>query len=465
MRTFLLTLALAAAAAAETRVTVVNIEGEIGPSTVYLVKRSLDAAKADGSSLIVFEINTPGGRVDSALDIADRIERSEVATAAYVKGGNFGGAQSAGALISIACGRIVMEPSATIGSAQPVGTDGVMSGEKVISWVAAQFRAKAEKRGLPALIAMGMVDPDLEVREVEIDGAPKLVNGPDFAELEQKGSKIKVLRQIKQKGKLLNLTAREARELGVSFATVDSLEKAYVALGVSPGAVAKISESWGETFVAIITQSLVTGILIALGFMFIWIECKTVGVGFPALLSVVCFGTVFFGHYLIGHAQATEILLFSIGTVLLIVEFLTPGFGLIGATGLLLMGAGLILGLQNFVFPSNPNQWNSLTGNFLTLTASTGAAVVGFAAIVRFLPSTPMFGRLILKSELAPAEAPAAAVLTGREGVALTPLRPAGKVEVDGMTVDVVAEGEFVEAGTKITIVKAEGPSVVVRRV
>ncbi|MEK7466851.1 MAG: NfeD family protein [Planctomycetota bacterium] len=465
MRTFLLTLALAAAAAAEPRVTVVAIEGEIGPSTVYLVKRSLEAAKADGSSLVVFEINTPGGRLDSALDIAERIERSEIATAAYVKGGNFGGAQSAGALISIACGRIVMEPSATIGSAQPVGSDGVMSSEKIVSWVAAQFRAKAEKHGLPALIAMGMVDPDLEVREVEVNGAPKLVNGLEFAEMEQRGAKVKVLRQLKLKGKLLNLTAREARELGISHSTADSVEKACVSLGVVPGSISRISEAWGESFVAIVTMGIVTGILIALGFIFIWIECKTVGVGIPALLATACFGTVFFGHYLVGTAQATEILLFAIGAILLIVEFLTPGFAVVGASGLLLMGAGLILALQNFVFPSNPYQWNSLAGNFLTLTASTGGAVIGFAAIVRFLPNTPMFKQLILKSEVPPAEAPAAVVLIGREGIAMTPLRPSGKVEVDGMTLDVVAEGEFVEAGTKITVVKAEGPSVVVRRV
>jgi membrane-bound serine protease (ClpP class) len=472
MRTCLLTLALAALAAADDRVvasngrvTVVSIEGEIGPSTVYLVKRSIDSAKADGSTLVVFEINTPGGRLDAALDIADRIERCDMATAAYVKGGNFGGAQSAGALISIACGRIFMEPSSTIGSAQPVGSDGVMSSEKVVSWVAAQFRAKAEKHGLPALIAMGMVDPDLEVREVEVGGAPKLVNGLEFAEMEQKGAKVKVLRQIKQKGKLLNLTAREAREFGISYATVDSLEKAYVTLGVSPGSVAKISEAWGESFVAVITQGLVTGILIALGFIFIWIECKTAGVGIPALLATACFGMVFFGHYLVGTAQTTEILLFAIGAVLLVVEFLTPGFGVVGTSGLLMMMAGLVLALQDFVIPGNPYQWNSLAGNCLTLTASTGAAVVGFSAIVRFLPSTPMFGRLVLKSEVSAAEAPAASVLVGREGVAVTPLRPSGKVEVDGMTLDVVAESEFVDTGSKITVVKAEGPSVVVRRV
>lgn len=464
MRTLLLTLAMASAVLADGRVTVVTIDDEIGPATVYLVKRSLGSAKADGSSLVVFEINTPGGRVDSALDITDLIERSGLDTVAYVKSGNYGGAQSAGALISIACGRILMEPSATIGSAQPVQSDGVMAGEKVISWVAAQFRAKAEKRGLPPLVAMGMVDPDLEIREVEVEGAPRLVDGPEFAQLEQKGGPVKVLRVVKQKGKLLNLTATEARQLGMSWATVDSLEGVYSAVGVRPGTVVRVSSSWSETFVAFITQAVVTGLLMSLGFIFVWVECKTPGIGVPALLAALCFGLVFFGHYLVGLAQATEILLFVLGATLLVVEFLTPGFGIAGASGLVLMCGSLVLALQNFIIPSNPYQWNSLAGNFLTMTASTGAAVLGFAAIVRFLPNTPMFGRMVLKAELEPAPAPAAAVLVGREGHALTPLHPAGKVEVDGMTVDVVAEGGFVDAGTKVAVVKAEGPSVVVRR-
>ncbi|MCE9582396.1 MAG: hypothetical protein K8T20_07875 [Planctomycetes bacterium] len=251
--------------------------------------------------------------------------------------------------------------------------------------------------------------------------------------MEQSGGKVKVLRQVKARGKLLNLTATEARNLGISSATVESMEKAYAVLGANPGTVVRISRSWSETFVG------------------------------PALLAAGCFGLVFFGHYLVGLADSTEIIMFLLGATLLVVECMTPGFGIVGASGILLIIASLVLSLQNFIIPSNPYQWNSLTGNFLTLTASTGAAVLVFASVLRFLPNTPLFGKLVLKAELAPAEAHAATVLIGRPGVALTPLRPSGKVEVDGMTVDVVAEEGFIEAGRKVTIVKADGPSVVVR--
>ena len=465
MRTCLLSIVLAATAFAETRVTVVPIEDEIGPSAVYLVKRSLEQARANGSTLVVFEINTPGGRVDSALDIANLIDDAKVPTAAYIRSGNFGGAQSAGALISIACGRIVMDPAATIGSAHPVNPDGVLASEKVVSWVAATFRAWAEKKNLPPLIAMGMVDPDLEIREISIDGKKRFVDGPEFALLQREAGKATLLREVKLKGKLLNLTASEARDLGISAETVNSREAAFAFLGVQPTEVVQISRSWSENFVGFVTQGFVTGILIVLGFIFVWVEMKTPGIGVPLVLAMTCFGLVFFGHYLVGLAQATEILLFILGAVLLVVEVFTPGFGVAGISGILCIMASLVLAMQNFIFPSNAYQWNTLTGNFLTLTASMGFAVLGFAVLVRFLPNTPMFSKLILKEEVAAVAAPAAAVLVGRTGLAVTDLRPSGKAEVDGIEIDVVAEGEFVERSGRIEVVRVDGPSVVVRRV
>ena len=188
MRTCLLSLVLAATAFAETRVTVVPIEDEIGPSAVYLVKRSLEQARENGSTLVVFEINTPGGRVDSALDIANLIDDSKVPTAAYIKSGNFGGAQSAGALISIACGRIVMDPAATIGSAHPVDPDGVLASEKVVSWVAATFRAWAERR-TSAPHRHGHGRSRSRNSEISVDGKKQLVDGPEFALLQREAGR------------------------------------------------------------------------------------------------------------------------------------------------------------------------------------------------------------------------------------------------------------------------------------
>ena len=55
-----------------------------------------------------------------------------------------------------------------------------------------------------------------------------------------------------------------------------------------------------------------------------------------------------------------------------------------------------------------------------------------------------------------------AATLVGKYAVSMTPLRPAGKVDLEGMTLDVVSEGEQIEKGTTVQIVKVEGPSIIV---
>jgi membrane-bound serine protease (ClpP class) len=462
MRTTLLTLAFAAAAFADNPVVVVAIDDEVDPSTVYLVKRSLDGARASSASLVLFEINTPGGRLDSAMDIANLIDQAGVPTAAYVRAGTFGGAQSAGALLAIACGRIVMDDTATIGSAQPITTGGVLAPEKVLSWVSGTFRAWAEKKGMPPAIAAGMVDPDLEISELIVAGKRVYATRSESEKIQREGGKL--VRVVKPSGKLLNMTAGEALDAGLASKIVGSREQALAAFDSRPNEIVEMRRAWSETFVGFATQGFVTGVLIMIGFMALWIEIKTPGLGVPALISAACFGTVFFAHWLVGLTGATEIALFLVGAGLLVAEFLTLGFGLAGVAGIVLILSSLVLALQGFFVPSNAWQWNSFAMNFMTLTASTGAAVVGFAALVHFLPNTPMFKHLILDAQVAAAEAPAAAVLAGRAGTAATDLRPSGKAEVDGMTVDVLAEGDFIPRGSPVTVVKVEGPSVIVRR-
>jgi membrane-bound serine protease (ClpP class) len=54
--------------------------------------------------------------------------------------------------------------------------------------------------------------------------------------------------------------------------------------------------------------------------------------------------------------------------------------------------------------------------------------------------------------------------LPGRSGVALSPLRPAGIAEVDGVRVDVVSDGDFIDAGTPIEVTRVQGNRVIVQR-
>src|SRR5690606_32561983 len=96
-------------------VVIAKIEGEIDDGVAVVVERAVaEAANADG---LVFVIDTPGGRVDSAIAITRSIMSAKCPTVAYVEGM---GAISAGAIISYSCDHIVMAPASNIGASTPI---------------------------------------------------------------------------------------------------------------------------------------------------------------------------------------------------------------------------------------------------------------------------------------------------------------------------------------------------------
>lgn len=126
-----------------------------------VVNRAIE--RSSGAQALVFEVDTFGGRVDSAFAITDSIMRAECKTIAYVVGD---GAISAGSIISFACDEIVMKPGTTIGASTPIvmgqqQTEAVE--EKSMSFLRAKFRALAEENGHNPLIGEAMVDPSIEL--------------------------------------------------------------------------------------------------------------------------------------------------------------------------------------------------------------------------------------------------------------------------------------------------------------
>ncbi|OQB33720.1 MAG: hypothetical protein BWY07_00732 [Candidatus Hydrogenedentes bacterium ADurb.Bin170] len=138
------------------------VEGEIRDSVSVLVDRVVTEESKDAEA-IVFTIDTFGGRVDSAIDIASSILKARVPTIAYVTGK---GAISAGALIAYACDTIIMEPGVNIGASTPVMPGVEMSesmNEKSMSFLRAKYRALGEEKGHNPLIGEAMVDPRIEL--------------------------------------------------------------------------------------------------------------------------------------------------------------------------------------------------------------------------------------------------------------------------------------------------------------
>ena len=198
-----------------------------------VVARALTVALRRRPEAVVFEIDTPGGVVAHAQRICRAIEETGGArSVAFVKTGNARGAFSAGALVAMACEAIYMAEGSSIGAATPyVRTkDGPRFSEKMTSAFSASFRALAERRSRPPAVAAAMVDPDVDLREVTYKGKRQFVPGDRAAELAQAGASLG--RWITRKGKLLTLTAREARDLGIAAGVVKNRDDLQKALGI-----------------------------------------------------------------------------------------------------------------------------------------------------------------------------------------------------------------------------------------
>jgi membrane-bound serine protease (ClpP class) len=345
---------------------------------------------------------------------------------------------SAGALISLAATRLVMADGATIGAATPVqaggGEGATPVGEKTVSYVRKEFRATAEQRGRPPLLAEAMVDADVEVRGVV------------------------------ERGKLLTLTTEEALRHQVADLRAGSLEALLQALQLQGAALRRVEENWAESLVRFLTNPVVGSLLMTVGLVGILVEIRTPGFGVPGLLGLASLALFFWGQSLVRLAGWEELLLVAAGLVLLAVEvFVIPGFGLAG-----ILGIGALLAGFGMSLVGAGASGEALVAALGHVALSLVVAIVAAVALLRALPRLPYGRRLILQSALPPgggeeADTEGSRRWVGRRGKALSPLRPAGIALLGGERVDVVSEGGFVEGGRIVEVIRVDGNRVVVR--
>jgi membrane-bound serine protease (ClpP class) len=129
---FWLTLTTAPAAFAAEKVSLIKIDGAIGPATASYIARSIDEAQAQNAQCLIIQLNTPGGLLDSTQKIVQSFLGSAVPVVVYVAPTG-ATATSAGCFITIAANVAAMAPATTIGAAHPVSIGGFPSGgeEKV----------------------------------------------------------------------------------------------------------------------------------------------------------------------------------------------------------------------------------------------------------------------------------------------------------------------------------------------
>ncbi|MEW6593463.1 MAG: NfeD family protein [Thermodesulfobacteriota bacterium] len=461
----------AAAPPSPVKVFVVPVQGEVEPALAAFLERAVSEAEQEPGAILVLEIDTFGGRVDSALQMVETlVNLKHSRTIAFVKSK----AISAGALIALACSDLAMRPSTTIGDCAPItySEEGPrIMGEKFQSPLRATFRSLARRNNYPAVLAEAMVTPEMEVYAVTRDGKVEYLDSHAYEDLSPaEKARITARKTVVARDKLLTMDDAEALQLGFSRRTAENVEEMLAGFGIGSYELVRVEQSWSEDLGRLIVRF--SPILLIIGLGALYTELKAPGFGLPGIIGIACLGLVFGNQYLVGLADYTELLFILLGVVLLAMEiFVLPGFGLAGMLGFLSIGIGMILSFQDFVIPDPNLPWQQelLIGNVIQVLGAFAAAFVLTLLFLRYLfprlgrmVEGPYLGETLVRSHADSLEAKG--VRVGEAGIARSDLRPAGKVEIAGRAIDAVSDGEFLEQGTPVVVAAIHGNRIVVKR-
>ncbi len=445
----------------------IPIDTEIQYGLTGFVQRALQEAKAKKVKAVVLGIDTFGGRVDATLGLIKAVDSmAPVPVYAFVEDK----AWSAGALIALSCERIYMKPGSSIGSAAPVSGGGGKSealGEKHVSALRAKFRSVAEKNHYSPNLAAAMVDKDMAVREVYVQGQRRFLTPAEIESLANKNQTVRMGDWVIEKGKLLNLSAEQAETYGLSQDTATDLSGLLGKASLHDSNLAKAERNWAEHFAGWVTGSMLSGLLLTLGILALYLEFQSPGFGWPGITGISCLSLVFWGKYMVHLAQWNDILLFVVGIVLILLEiFVIPGFGIAGIGGVVCLLLGLYLAHVPFVVPTAPWDFQVFQDSVLTILVSLTASVVGIVLIIHHMKRIPFLNRLVLSQSLntvPPTASGDEEKLVGSSGVCLTDLRPVGRARFGRQIMDVVTEGDYVKKGKAVEIFEIRNNRVVVR--
>jgi len=432
-------LALAAAPAGAQAVYHVDLqlEGMIDPGVAAFVERVVEDAEEARAAAIVLEIDTFGGRVDAATVIRDAVLDAQALTIAFINKR----AISAGALISLACDKIVMTRAATMGATTPVDMSGQKASDKVTSYMRAEMRATAERTGRDVKIAEAMVDERVDVPGLSAEA-----------------------------GRPATLTTEQALNYQMADETAETLYEVLKIYDLADAEVIEIELNWSEHILRFLTHPIITSILLAVAMFGLIAEVRTPGWGLGGTLALVALALFFGSHLILRLAEWWEPMLFIAGLGLLLVEILfIPGFGVVGLLGIAFMLAALVISQLGTVELWSLWSLEKIATVVGRLAASMIGAIVFSLIFLRALPRFAAFNRLILRSETRASEGYVSSAtdrdveLVGKRGIALSDLRPVGVGMFDGQRLDIIADGEFIEEQTPIQIVEDRGSRIVVK--
>jgi membrane-bound serine protease (ClpP class) len=416
-----------------------DIKKEIAPPVWRTTKKALEEAVEKKADIVLIEMSTYGGMLESADSIRTKILHSPIPVYVFINHN----AASAGALIAIACDSIYMTTGSSIGAATVVDQAGQVVPDKYQSYMRAMMRSTAEATGRDPNIAQAMVDPRIKIEGV-IDS-----------------------------GSVLTFTASEAMKFGFCEGIAESTEDVIRLAGIRNYEIIEQEIKPVDNLIGFLINPFVSSILIIIIIGGIYFELQTPGLGISIIISIIAALLYFAPLYLEGLASHWEILVFIAGIALIAVEiFAIPGFGVTGITGIVLVVIGLTLSLVNNVgFDFTEVNTNKIISSLFLVIISIFISLISSFFITKSLfTKNKLFGSLALNTIASSSEGFSSSdknykEMLGRTGIAHTILRPAGKVKIGDEVFDATALTSYIEKDDMIEVVKYETGQLFVRKV
>jgi membrane-bound ClpP family serine protease len=445
----------------------IQIEGPITARKVHQIKTMLGEEMSKRKiNWIGLTIDSAGGRLEDCKELADTLaslNASEVQTVAYVPVDASGGA----ALVALSCDQLVMQPEAHVGGKGTIPID-----RATLADARETIRESLSKK-LPHSWSLltALIDPSIDLfayqntktGEVRYFSADEAKSQPD-ADDWRRGARVKPA------GESLRMSANQAKELGVVTHVVDNFDDLKQAYGIE-GDIRVAQPNWALELIEALSSPGLAILLLVIGFVGVYIELHSPGVGIGGFVAAIAFLLFFWSHFLNGTAEWLEVLLFLGGIFCILIEVLVlPGLAIFGLGGGAMVLASLILATQTFILPRTESQLIELRHSLSIVATASLLVIAASIALRRYLPRAPVFNRLLLnptpEEELVDLDYRESLVdfshLVGQQGTAATNLMPAGKAEFDGQLIDVIADGLPIDRGAKIVVVKTRGNRVLV---
>ncbi len=393
--------------AAPTRVLHLRLTGVINPIKSRYIARALAGTRAEGVSLVLLSIDTPGGLVSSMQDIVEAITASRVPVVALVEP-RAAQATSAGALILLASDVAAMLSDTRMGAAHPVGAGEPLKGaleQKATNSLASLAKSLASRRGRSASAAEEMVRSSTSYTASEAATA-------DLVELVV-GSRAQLFARLD--GRVLDFTDRKA--------VLHTRNVQLVERPLTPS----------ERLLDGMADPTVASILLTIGVLGIIYELSAPGIGLGGIVGVSALLLGLLGMSVL-PLRLAGVLLMTAGVLSIALEVKTPAHGLLGVGGAaaMLLGALVLVDERSYFGAAQQVRWLI----FAPIDAAVVVACLALAAVARrTLRAPPQSG---------------VEALRGATGIAKTAFRHraercSGDVMVDGARWSAVSEVEIAE--------------------